>query len=510
MQLSYRANLTAAEFPLLSEFQGRNVIIMGNDQNFSRQANSLKNKDRDVGIPQMYYAHNVIPTDAGLGSVGYQQLVTAPADTDFSFTQIFYIRDVDGNVAYFSPTSSGRCYVLPSLGLGWLRTTDVSPAAGMEVSIAYVNGETYIFFGGTGCYKYNFSTNTLDAVTLTGLSIPAILGITASNGYMIAWTKDKVLWCSTLSPTDFLPSLVTGAGGGNIQALKGDILTCKAQNGGYVIYTTKNAIAGVYTGNAQAPFTYRENTSCGGLGDTSLVASDGNSSEHYAYTNYGLQLVSLAQSQIVFPQVTDFLAGSQFEDFNDDTLEFTTVQLSGTMKKKLAAISSRYLLMSYGVSSLTHALMYDTALARFGKFRLAHVDCFEYVYPSTEIVETPRRSIGFLQADGTVQVAVLSYDTTGSNGTIILGKYQLDRNRYVTMQEIHLESIRAASVLKVNLLSTIDGKTTRIEPTSLSITADTYRRYNCRAFGLNHSIVITGGFNLHSAVYKMSDSGAVR
>lgn len=509
MQISYRANLTAAEFPLISEFQGRNVIVMGNDQNFSRQANSPKNKDRDVGIPQVYYCHNVIPTDSGIESIGYQQIVNPPADTDVSFDDIFFIRDSNGNVGYFANTTSGRCYVMLSVGLGWIRTTDKAPLTGKPVTVAKVNGESYIFFGGVGCFKYNFATNVLDAVTLAGLSIPDIIGISASSGYMLAYTKNKVIWSSTIDPTDFLPSLVTGSGGTNIQQLKGDIVACLPQNSGFIVYATENAVAAIYTGNAQSPFTYKENVSCGGLSNANLVASDGNSTDHYAYTNAGLQQVSMLQSQVIYPQITDFIAGNQFEDFDEATLAFTQLLLSAPMKKKITVVSSRYLVISYGVTALTHAILYDMALARMGKFKIEHVDCFEYVYPSSAVVDNPRRSLGFLQADGTIKTVVMSYDTTGAQGTVILGKYQFDRNRYVTLQEVHLESIRKDSVLDVRLLSTIDGKNTRTESTYLATNLDTYRRYNANAFGLNHSIVISGGFNLHSVVLKLSDSGSV-
>lgn len=509
-QQTYRANLTAAEFPMISEFQGRTIIIPGPDQNYSRQANSPKNKDRDIGIPQVYYCHNIIGTDAGLSSVGYQTLATAPLDTDNGFQDVFNIRDINDNVGYLVNTTSGRNYILPSIGLGWLRTTDKAPVAGGIVSIAFVNGETYIFFGGTGCFKYNFATNTLDPVTLAGLSIPTILGIATANGYLLAWTSNKVFWSSTIDPTDFVPSLVTGAGSSGLQQAKGSIVACLPQNGGFIAYTKKNAVAMIYTNNVQTPFTAKENIGAGGLSSFNLVAYDGNSTDHYAYTTDGLQQISLSNSAIIHPQVSDFIAGSQFEDFDETTFTFTELLLSTPMQKKVTMVSNRYLVLSYGVTQLTHALVYDYALARWGKFKVNHVDCFEYTYPSPAVVETPRRSIAFMQADGTLQVVVMSYDTTGSSGVVLLGKYQYDRNRYVTMQEVHLESVRSGAMLAVTWLTSIDGKNTVTAPCTLVENLGTYRRYNSRTTGLNHSLVISGGFQAHSLELKFSDAGAVR
>lgn len=507
---SYRANVSAAEFPFLSELQGRNIIVPGIDQNYSRQVNSPKNKDRDISIPQAYYMHNVVPTDAGLTSISYQNLLTAPMDTDNAFTDMYLVRDTSENSALFAVTGTGRCYACISIGAGWIRITDKAAVAGRFITIAHVNGQTYIYFGGIGCFKYNFTTNALDAQVLTGLTPANVMGICASNGYMIAWTDTTVLWSSTVDPTDFTPSLVTGAGGGGVQSIKGAIVACLPQNNGFIVYAKRNAVAEIYTGNAQFPFTAKEIIGAGGLSDPSLSAFDGNSTDHFTYTTAGLQQINTSNSQITFPAMTDFIAGSQFEDFNEATNIFTVLQLAIPMKKKLTLVSNRYLVVSYGVSQLTHALVYDFALSRWGKLKITHVDCFEYFYPSTAVVETPRRSIGFLQADGTVQIGIISYDTTGSYGVLILGKYQLDRNRYLDMQEIHLESVRASNILGVKLLTTIDGLNYSVSTPTLAVSLVTYKRYNCRSSGLNHSIVLSGAFHLNSVELKFADGGEVR
>lgn len=510
-QITYRANLTAAEFPLLSELQGRSVIITQYDHNYHRFVNSGANADQDAGIPQIYYGHNIIPTDSGVGSVGYLPVLSAPADGDNTFSDIFALRDTNDNKAHLAITASGRNYIQLAGANTWLRTTDIAPATSDKlVTTSYVNGVTYIYYGGNKCKKYNWGTNALDDQALTGLTAASVLGICAANGYNIAWTKDTVTWSSVVDPTDFTPSLVTGAGGGNVREIKGNITCCLPCDGGFVVWTKENAVLAKYTGNGQYPFVFDEVKNSGGLATPSFAAYDANSAGQYVYTTNGLQKAAGKLAQIEFPHVTDFLAGSQFEDFNETTYAFAVTQLGSPMQKKFVLISNRYLVISYGITSLTHAMVYDIALGRWGKLKLDHVDCFEYIPPNPNVVETPRRSIGFLQQDGSVKVAMLSYDTTGSNGVLILGKYQLERNGMTAMQEIHLENIKAGANLDVRLLTSINGKTTTTSEPALAENSSTYRRYNTRKTGLNHSLVFKGAFHMTCLVLKLATAGGTR
>lgn len=511
MVQTYRANLTAAEFPLLTEFQGRTIITPSIDQNYTRSGNSPKNRDRDFGIPQVYYMHNMIPTDAGLTSVGFNQVALPPLDTDNKFSDIYSLRDATEKVARFSNTTSGRNYVLLSLGSGWIRTTDKAPVPGGYVTTAHVNGQTYICFSNVGVFKYNFATNTLDEVTLKGLDKLIVIGITASSGYMIAWSATTVVWSSVVDPTDFIPSLATGAGGGAIQEAKAAITVCLPANGGFIIYTKVNAVSAVYSGNSRYPFTLKEIIGAGGLSNPSLSAYDGNSTDQLSYTTSGLQRISMNNSEVVLPHITDFIAGAQFEDYDDNTESFTLQNLSVPMVKKLTQVGNRYIVISYGVTQLTHALVLDIALGRWGKIKLTHVDCFEYFYPSSDVVDSPKRNIGFLQADGRIQVAVVSYNSTGSFGIVMLGKYQLDRNRYLEIQAIHIDSVTPGTGLKVKIQTTIDGKNVTFSTVpKLSRSVDTYRRYDTRVSGLNHSIIMSGAMHLNSLELQFNDAGEVR
>lgn len=508
-QINYRANLTAAEIPMLTDFQGRTVIVPGPDQNFSRQLSSPRNKDKDVGIPQAYYAENMIATDSGFTSIGYLQVGYVPSDNNTTFNEIFLIRDPSENICYLAHCDDGSNYVLLSANSAWVKINSITSGIG-GITSAHVNGETYIYFGSVGCYKYVFSTGLLTLVILTSLVPANIYGVTASNGFMCAYTKTDLLISSSVDPTDFTPSLTTGAGGGPVQGTRAPITCVVPHSIGLMAYTKKNVVAGYYTGNATYPFTWKELVSSGGVGSINLIAYDGNSTDQYAYTTDGLQIINASSANVVFPQITDYLAGSEYESFDLPTCTFQITDLSVPLKKEVTTVSSRYLCISYGINELTDIIIYDIALARFGKLKIKHTAVFEYSLIDSNVIETPRRSIGIMQADGTIKLVVMSYNTTGSNGILVLGKYQYQRNEYLKMIDVSLENIKTTANFSCQVLSSIDGKNTSKAQTTLNYFSGTFRKYVCCTTGLNHSIVLNGSFHLTSLELNFVNAGKVR
>jgi hypothetical protein len=508
-QLTYRANINSAQFPFLSDMIGRTVIIPNQDQVYNRNATADSSQEEAANIPQMYYCHNVIPTAQGVMSVAYSQLATAPADTDNLFASVNVIRDSSGNKAYLGTTSSGRCYILTTYLSGWVRTTDVTMAAGKQlVTTAYVNGVTYIYFQEVGCYVYNFATNTLTPTTLTSLTANQITGITTSSGYLLAYGVNGVAWSSQTSTTDFTPSLISGAGGGNVQDVKGTIVICVPQKFGFVVYSSYNVVVAVYTGNPRYPFNYREIIDSGGLPAPELVSYDPVTSEQYAWTTAGIQLVAAQQTQTVFPELTDFIAGGYFEDFDEGSLTFSHTYLTSPMAKKFTVIADRYFLFSYGISSLTHCILYDTILKRWGKLKIPHVDCFEYLLTNTDQVDTARKSIGFLQSDGTVQVVVFGMNAPYASGVALFGRYQIARPNVSHIQEIIIDGIRMDAIFTCYDMACADGMNySQITAGTLKLLGNLTRTYSFRYPALNHSILLKGQFNLTSLVLKFVQGG---
>lgn len=524
-QLTYRGNLSARAFPLIAEQFGRTVIVGGQDQNFNRQIQSEADIDKDRGIPQVYYCHNVMPTAEGLQSVGYNTVTTVNAVYPAKFRFVYNSKNVSGPDILMAHGSDGTNYIIRPGFTYWVSiNTVVGDVGTAQVTTATVNGQTYFCFEGLGLYylKVVGASYELTEVTMTGLTKANVKGVTSSSGYLIVWTATYVGWSSAVShlvvsdPFDFTPSLITGAGGGQIEMARGPITVCVNHYLGFIIYTTNNAIGAMYSGNARFPFNFKEIIGAGGLVDIGLISSDSDAGNHYAYTSSGLQLVGMTNVTSPMSEVTDFLAGKYFEDFDDLNQIFIHLKLATPMRKAINIISDRYLIISYGVNvvyaelKLTHAIVFDLAQKRFGKFKIDHVDTIEYgqhIISDPEFRDAPRTSIGFLQADGTIKTVDFTVGSSNSNGTLILGKYQYVRTRMLQLEQIDLENIFTTSTFSVNNLLSLDGKNTTMQPLAVRSVMGNLRSYSCRQTGLNHSLLIQGNFYLSSVILKFNMHG---
>ena len=522
-QIVYRANLSAKAFPLLTDFQGRTVIVPGPDNTFNRSLVSSEDVDRDVGVPILYYAHNVLPAPYGFNSVGYEQTVDGVSDNSTDFTSIRIIRsnplsaEEPGPNVYFS-SKPGTQYIL-NIGVAyWVAAlAPVSYPLGAYNSFATVQGITYIFYKGIGCYKYNSVSNTLIPVALTGLVIADIVGIASCQGYLIAHTKNKIFWSSTvdidytLNSVDFTPSLITGAGSIIPEGAKGDITVVATAAFGLTVYTSSNIVSGIYSGNSRYPFNFREIVNSGGCTSDDFISYGADSGNQYAYTTSGIQLVNQTQTQTVLPDITDFLAGQDFEDFDEITLKFSRDVLSVPMTKKLISVADRYFVVSYGKTSLTHAIVYDTAQKRYGKLKIEHTACFEFQYLDPTQSDAPRKSIGFLKANGTIVVLNPSVTFSFSTGVILLGKFQYARSRLLTLEGVVLQTIHPNQSANVYNLSSETGGTVesqeRTQGYETSTTGQSQRTYDFHETAINHSILIVGGFFLSSLVLNFHIAG---
>jgi hypothetical protein len=513
-QIAYRGNLSVKQFPLLTDFQGRTVIIPGPDNTFNRSLTSSEDADKDVGLPIAYYMHNVLPAPYGFSSVGYDTVITG---TDLRIHRSIkvirsnpYLAGGIGLKLYFIPFDNGTYNVLALETIIYANGTTTVPGVTVNTKITYatVQGITYIYYSNIGCYKYNAVTAALIPVTLTGLNPTAINGITTFQGYLIAYDRQSVYWSSTLdidytlNSIDFVPSLLTGAGQIKPEGAKSDITVVAPATFGFAVYTASNIVSAVYSGNSRFPFNFREVVASGGCGSLDLVSYDSNTGNQYAYTTSGLQTVSATSTQTVFPEVTDFLAGRDFEDFNEVTQKFVQLTLTLPMAKKITSIADRYLVISYGIITLTHAIVFDMAQKRFGKLKIDHVDCFELEYESPEQTDAPRRSLAFLTAKGTIKLVNPSITNSQSSGVILLGKFQYVRSRLITLEELIIQTVHPnQSIAAYDLYSETGGtleSTNRIQGYETSISGQSQRVYKFHKTATNHSILLIGGFFLAS------------
>lgn len=523
-EIVYRGNLSSKTFPFLTDFQGRTVIVQGQDNTFNRSLTSSEDADKDVGVPTVYYCHNVLPAPYGFNSVGYDALVSTktPATTTFKSSKLIRSNALSGTVngprLYFSPHQDGTCYKLALSETSWVQVgTAVSTTADTVVTYATLQGITYIYFSNIGCYKYNSTSNTLTIVTLTGMNPAAILGITTYQGYMVAYDSTSVYWSSildidyTLNAVDFTPSLLTGAGTLRPEGARGPITIVLPATFGIAVYTTSNIVSAVYSGNSRFPFNFKEVVASGGCTSGDLVTYDSNTGNQYAYTTSGIQTVTATATQTSFPEITDFLAGQNFEDYDEILQQFSQTILTAPMRKKLTSVADRYLVFSYGITELTHCIVYDMTQKRFGKLKITHVDCFEYEYLDPALADAPRRSMAFLRSNGSVVLMNPSVTLATSNGVAILGKFQYARSRLLTLEGLEIQTVHPTqSVAVYDLVSTTGGtleSVTRKLAYEVSSSGQSQRIYKFHSTGVNHSILIHGGFFLASIVLRFHIHG---
>ncbi len=535
-QQEFSIDLQNTFFPFLSGNQDRTVVNPPQGETSSP--------------PSIAYCHNVMPTKEGYVSVGFEKYTTLPSSSLPAFVDVrpFYGDNARGK-AYIAFDINRQPYILRATVTYWVLIggafiTSILVPGNFDpdsVTVATVNGISYIHFALIGSMTINEVTGSHTAITLTGLTASALLGLVSSFGYLVAYTAFDIAWSSTIDPTDFVPSSVTGAGGGSIQDIAGKMQFITSNDLGLLIYAEDNVVAAVYTGNPLFPWKYREvRDSKGGI-DLDQTAYEANSGIQFAYTKAGLQSITPQRAQTILPEVTDFLAGSVIEDFNTSTLIYSISVTESSMVKRLSFISSRYLVISYGISSFTHAIIFDTVLEKLGKIKLDHVAAFEFTNEQENI---ERKSIAFLQADTIIQLLEFS-KIASSSGVLILGKLQDRRNHLLTLHKVEVQNkgniiFESAQVVDEAGLQVVDEAGTEVvaltqapiagslavysqvslDGVSFSTVAgtlisettdlDSLRNLNVYAFradGKNHSIVLVGMFDLSTLLVLHSDAG---
>lgn len=512
----YRGNLSSQSFPFLSEKHGRTIVIRGQDHNFVQRVTPRESEPESVGIPQLFYCHNVMPTSEGYQSVGYDKRSESISVNEDDLISIHLVRDTNENAAYLGHTVDGRHFTLSLLTAPyWAPTTTIPSTAATVVTTAHVQGITYIYFSGIGCYKYDFSSGTLIPVTLTGLIPADIQGITAASGYMIAWGKSFIYWSSTieidplLNSVDFVPSLATGASGGFVEGAAGAITCCVPLTLGFIVFTSSNAVGAVYSNNTRFPFNFRPIAGSGGLESIDRVSYTANSASFYAFTTSGIQKINLQDASGTLPEASDFLAGARFEDFSVSTLLFSVQDLSSPLLKKVRVVADRYLVLSYGITELTHAIVYDAVLERWGKLRHTHIECFEYLLNQVDSSEAARRGLGFVSKTGEINTVNFNLHASAPDSVAILGRYQYTRSRLCEIQTAEIENVKTGSSFKLHSKACLDGKNgTFVEGYLLSST-DMVRTYAFNAVGQNHMLAAVGSFDLNSIVLSFTNHGAI-
>lgn len=537
---STRLNLTAAAFPFASELFGQTIMVPRTDMA------ALAAPSNEDTTPEAFYMHNCMPTSQGYQAVSYDTAVVPFATPVTDFDQAFGIQNSDLNRFLFSP-AGGKNYIFDRQVSAWASISPIPAGTfGLTgtpmVTTAYVHNQTYICYANYGVFVYNDVTKVLTPVAFAGITMTNVKGICAANGYMIIWDSTSIAWSNSAVPTDFVPSIITGASVGSVNDAKGAIICCLPISGGLLVYCEKNIVGATYTGNAQFPYSFLEVPGSSGITTPEDVTWQANLAYHIVWSSSGLLQVALTgAAEKIFPEFTSFIAGKVFEDFNETTLALTSQYLSTQLTVKLTIIENGMLALSIGIAApnFTHVFVFDATIKRWGRLKIDHKDCFPWNTPNfygqttytqlgnityaglgattyndfanpTPTPEQPKETFAFLQADGTVKTVNFQFSEVASNGVLYLGKYQYTRSKRMKHQYTDIQNVRNGQSFAFYVVPTNDGDTLLTPVATRNIPAFTgaYTKRQAREVsGYNFSLLFIGAFNIVSAVMDFTLNG---
>lgn len=556
-----------ARIPLVSSQASRAVFVPGIEAGSRavQGAAGSKESTMDYQAAQLIYAENVMPVPTGIRSVGYSQQVAPTVNT--AFDSVFALRDENENTVLYSP-SAGKNYIYDDVAAAWTTTTHneiFSPLtvktgydpANSRVTYAYVDGFTFVCFSrllasddsDMGIMVWDTATKELKPAGALLANLPysagEIDGISSSNGYLLIFSGLSVAWAgfngTAFDYQIYANGALTGSGWQTPEDIKAPITALIGLPGGFVIFTGKNAIAANYHAQSLGtPWVFREVPNAGGLESYEQATVEGSRGTIVAYTTSGLQTISLNSSEIEHSDVADFIATRLIERYNLESHQFTRGATNLDFYVKLSNVANRYTVISYGTYPKVYsfALVYDSALKRWGKLRMVHRDCFywnygavqgsltyaalgdiPYDYPELATYDSTaelsnaftaaQHSLAFLKASGEVVIADWSNSLRGSTdeAVAIIGRVQLTRTSNVQFNRTEIEGLRTGEVL---VAPSYDGANLAAPVELVTIQADNLLRVDggmidCKNFNL----IVQGTFDLSTIIIEGTTSGRV-
>jgi hypothetical protein len=363
-------------------------------------------------------------------------------------------------------------------------------------------------------YSFEDITATISSSLGSLISINSVLGVAGSYNYLILYTKVSYHWSSTTTVTDFAASLVSGAGSEYIANLKGDISFCKSHVAGLYIYTSGNVLFAAYTGNARYPWKFREISDSGGYSYSQQVSGDTNSAAQRGISNSRVvQNLAPDSASLVAPEASTFFERTKIWDtFNFTSFVFELLRESETVslldvdnKYRIWDYLDRYLFVPYQQTDNTtlyayeQVLVYDALLARYGKLALQH-HCLtansKSIYAYNFITGEKWKLL--------FDIYDPDWDITNPS-IMLLGKYQVARDKFLTLQELSVESAQNETFetrdFVVRAYRTLDGKNFLAPVVLVPVTADSsgsLASYKARVTGKNISLAFFGRFDISS------------
>lgn len=513
-QIPVRMNTQGMAFPLLSQQSGRTVINGQGDLTYVPGLSADGDVPEDRGIPNVFYAHNVMPSSYGWQGVGYDVEYVAGSSGEFQQIKLVQGATISGDLPAASSLRTYIAKVADGTGDASLYYIDGgvwTPISNSptfpetrDITTAYVNGYTYICIPFIGVHVFNVSTGLLISRPLNGLDDTTLEGVFSSNGYLLVWSSRRVLWSSVINVEDFVPSDVSGAGGGAIQEAGGAIVYCLSAQLGFIVFTDNNVVSGVYTANEDFPFEFKEVPSAGGIYSEKLVSNGTAAGYHYCFTTNGIQRITHTNSTTVLSNVSDFIGNRIFEDFNDNTNALEQEVLSYDMPRMVATVANRYVIVSYSkeqAGTFSHAIVIDAIQNRIGKLKIPHTQVFEFRSLSAGTSLDSRGTIAFLGPDGEVNTLNFDLGCQTTSAVLILGKLQFVHQRLLQLQEVELENVCPSGNFELIDIPSLDGKT--FEPIVQGYErpeddGKVLKRYYFSNVAKSHSLLFKGSFELLS------------
>ena len=535
-QIAYRANLSAATFPMTLADGGRTVIVPGPDQNFDRRVDPT-GEQKEAGIPQALYLENVIPTSYGYQSVGYVRH-TAPVAVSGSYIfGVFPVYAVAGDVAYknfvfSSDTGSYRC---GQFGTNLITYVGTPMATGDILSSAYVRGTAYVFaegsdqiyevLGNTGALQF---TNVTASVTpLNFFNTSGIKQIISFANYLIAISfSGRVYWSSLTTALDFVSSLVSGSGSIIPNDLVGRVTDVTLCSGGFYIYTTQNSVYVQYTGNARYPFKFTVVKDSQGapllfpLLIKSTAGSTENSANVVAEPTRAIKYIEKDLARDIGDDISDFLKNTSTQALLDYTTNTLTQQSVNTKYPLVHIWQSRHVFISINdavgdlTSQYTHVIVYDTLTNRTGKLKVRHKFIILSDLYGAGFVESDQKLIRWINLDiYNVRPPFTPNIQETAEAALLLGKFQYVRSRMMRMEEIEIEGPQNTAIVpspnfSVFLLPSQDGRNFN-SPVALSdpTISGGLATYTCHHTAKNHSLLIKGVFSINTVQLRFVPGG---
>lgn len=549
-QIAYRANLSAATYPMTIADGGRTVIMPGPDQNFDRRVDP-QGEQKDAGIPQALYLENVMPTVTGYQSVGYLRPTSTPMTVPAGATHIVQMIEVKATITFVGPTVypfsivktplfiwDNLAFTAGKFGDNTVTFSGAAPGAILRVSCAVIIDTCYLYVSaGTFFGLYEVTSTVGGNITLTNVTAsvtPAnffstnlIHTICASNNYLIAQNAATTFWSSTTTPTDFVSSLVSGAGQIDPNNSDDAISYIKEAANGFYLYASSICLYAQYTGNARYPWKFTPVKGSTGIYGGGMWGSWGSVTSQVQYViekNKYIKAIQGGEATPVAPEVSDFLGKNPVQEFFTYGTNVFTSEMRVTGVPGIYCFLDRYVIVSINgthefgeaTDKYTHALVFDTVLSRYGKLKIDHTFIFVVSLPNETLafVNKQTNTIKFLSFDiyqNVLPFTGLSWDV--STAVLVLGKFQYVRSRKIQLHEIEIEGPQDSAIIvspnfSCVVLPSLDGRKfdAPSAPYQVSNTGG-LASYNSHVTAQNVSVVLKGAFNVSTLQLKFSLRG---